>query len=153
MEDIARAAIEAAEGKTFDESDPAEAWINVTPPGGYHKSHTHATATWSGVLYANVPSVPQRGNDVHGTSLVMRLAIIVLPVMCRAQVLHAVVNGRLTIQQESRAQASKVPLEGERRARLMNGTSEYMSVTPSVGTLHNNELRENTKLLQLYSSS
>ena len=62
--------------KMFAASAAVQAWLNVSPTGGYHRRHEHGAALYSGALYCAVPSQAKRrgadeeGGGVHSAALV-----------------------------------------------------------------------------------
>ena len=66
-----------AAAEKFASSATVHAWLNVSPPGGYHSRHEHGGAMFSGALYCAVPEAEMRGEgedptmeSVHSAALV-----------------------------------------------------------------------------------
>ena len=66
-----------AAAEKFASSATVQAWLNVSPPGGFHRRHEHGGALFSGALYCAVPEAEMRGEgeedtmeSVHSAALV-----------------------------------------------------------------------------------
>ena len=51
----------------FATSATVQAWLNVSPPGGFHRRHEHGGALFSGALYCQVPEAAARGGGEEET--------------------------------------------------------------------------------------
>lgn len=66
-----------AAAEKFAASATVQAWLNVSPAGGFHRRHEHGGALFSGALYCAVPDAETRGEgeeaameSVHSAALV-----------------------------------------------------------------------------------
>jgi len=56
----------AARAAAFGAAAALDAWLNVSPPGGFHRCHDHGRAAFSGALYGAVPEAEARPDAALG---------------------------------------------------------------------------------------